>query len=422
MIRSPFAAVTAGLMLASGVASAGTTAAESTVWDDACKWLSSKPGVLYKNADNPWIEEVNFSGRIQWQAAYLSGNDTKGYNFSDDYTDLRRFRLDTRISFLRWFGLRTEWNLAKDFRNSTTRFPGNDAIHWGGEDFDVLAVSFDAAKAFNLKELDQLSIAYGRWETYISQEGRVSSKELLTVERSALANKIYEGFRPTGVRVEAAKGPWNAIAAVFSSDTNAVGGNVEGIGGWNDGVMYYGLVGYQVNKKLSFALEGMLNEANALKEDNLLPYKWTTSLSGVYKADPAGLVVDLILGDNGDAEQGNKALARQGGFGGLVVTPYYWIVPKTLQGVVQYQFAASEEDQGIRAYSRYFRADHGPKVNVNKGYGDEHHELYAGLNWYLCGHNLKVQGGVQYEWLNTPGVGTGDATALTWLLGLRSFF
>lgn len=423
MSRHPLAAALAALVLSSGTALAGAPAAETSVWDDACKWLSGKPGVLYKNAANPWIEEVSFTGRFQWQTAYLTGEDVNGYDFSDDYTDLRRLRLDTKVGFLRWFTFRMESNLAKDFRNSSVRFPGNDDIHYGGRDFDVVSLTFDLAKAFEIQSLDQLSLSYGRYETYISREGRTTSRELLTIERSPLANKIYEGFRPTGVKMEAAKGPWNAIAAVFSSDTNVAGGNVDCIGGWNDGRMYYGLVGYKVNNRLDFALEGMWNDADATDEDNLLPYQWTVSLSGEYKADPAGLIVDLILGDNGGAEQGNTALARQGNFGGIVVMPYYWFVPKKLQGVVQYQFAAAEEDQGIRAYSRYFRADHGPKVNVNSGRGDEHQLLYAGLNWYLCGHNLKLQGGAQYEWLNAPGAGAdGEATALTWMLGLRSYF
>ena len=50
---------------------------------------------------------------------------------------------------------------------------------------------------------------------------------------------------------------------------------------------------------------------------------------------------------------------------------------------------------------------------------DEHHSVYAGLNYFLCGHNAKIMGGVEYENLQTM---IGDVDALTWWLAFRSYF
>jgi hypothetical protein len=132
---------------------------------------------------------------------------------------------------------------------------------------------------------------------------------------------------------------------------------------------------------------------------------------------------DVYFGDNGDADNGVNNARRQGNFWGAVVMPYYWIVDKKLQAVVRYQYAGSSEDQGIRTNSRYVRRDHGPVANVNSGRGNEHHSIYAGLNYLICGDNLKIMTGVEYEWLNTPGVGLeGDVTATTLWCAFRTYF
>jgi hypothetical protein len=56
---------------------------------------------------------------------------------------------------------------------------------------------------------------------------------------------------------------------------------------------------------------------------------------------------------------------------------------------------------------------------VNSGRGDNHHSFYTGLNYYLCGQNLKIQGGIEYQTLDTP---VGNFDTLTYLLGFRTFF
>ena len=94
------------------------------------------------------------------------------------------------------------------------------------------------------------------------------------------------------------------------------------------------------------------------------------------------------------------------------------IIEDKLEFAASYMYQASEEDEGIRAYSRYFRAG-AHEGDVNSGRGDSHHSIYAGLNWYLCGQNSKVQVGVQYDTLDTP---DGDASATTLWGAYRMYF
>jgi hypothetical protein len=73
-------------------------------------------------------------------------------------------------------------------------------------------------------------------------------------------------------------------------------------------------------------------------------------------------------------------------------------VKDRLQLVCRYEYAHSEEDQGLQLTSRYIRARHDdPLVNVNNGRGDRYNAWYLGLNYYLCGDNAKIMGGILYE-------------------------
>ncbi len=394
---------------------------------DWCEWLSSKPGTFYKNSENPWIQEFGVFGRFQWQAAYLWGEDTTGYDFSDDYTEVRRFRLGAKMKFLQFFEAKANVNLVDDARHSVLPWPGNDSLGWGYEDFDEAYLKFNIKDALGIDFLDELAIAYGRHKFELGYEARASSKELLTIERSAISNKVYGSYRPTGIHLEGAKGPWSAVLGLYSTDAiTRVGGNIEFIGGWNDGLAYFTSVGYEARENLNFVWDFVYNDADQRSgDDNLWGYRWATSLSMQYEEGPWGLIVDGIYGDNGSSRLGNLAPNRQGDFWGLVVMPYYWIVEDKLQGVVRYQYQGSEESRGIRLNSRYTRRDHGFPVNASiaGGRGNEHHSIYAGLNYLICGHNLKVQAGLEYDWLNAPMAGTdGDVSALTAWFGFRSYF
>jgi hypothetical protein len=429
--RAGVTALCLGLIQASAFAGelpAATSAPEPAKNDgDWCTWLSSKPGTLYKNPDNPWIQEFGIGGRFHWNAAYISGEDTNGYQFSDTHTEVRRFRLSTSIKFLNYFTVKAYANMVDDATNRIAFWPGGRKLGWGYETFDQAHITFDAKKAFGIDSVDGLSVMYGRLKHEITQEAWTSSKKLLTVERSAIANKVFGSSLPTGLSFNVQKGDWDFWASLYSTDARTqFGGNTEFIGGWNDGLAYRTSVGYQAAEDLKFRWDFIYNDADGKGgDDSLFRYKWATSLTAEYDQDHWGLITDLIYGDNGGRNNGVIAQSRKGDFWAAVVMPYYWIVEDKLQGVVRYQYQGSENAQGVRVYSRYARANHGPVVNagINGGRGNEHHSLYAGVNYYVCDHNVKLQTGLEYEWLNTPGAGTsGDFTALTYWFGFRSYF
>ena len=432
-IRLKIAAIACGL---SCVAFAGEPNTESAMIEesswlddfDFCSWLSSKPGTVYKDPSNPWIGEVQLFGRYHWQAAYIDGEGTNGGDFSESYTDARRFRLGAKIGFLNYLSYKGAVNLVDD-----QRFNGKD-LDYGYQDFDESVVTFDAQRALNVSNLDVLTLNYGRIKWHGGLEARASSNELLTVERSAIANKLYNSYRPTGITVNAVKGSLNTLVGIYSSDeaTGADGkdaGNVEGWGGWNDSLLYNAEVIYSATPDLRLGWEFLYNDADEIgaNEDSLLDYRWASTLSAEYAIGNGGVNVEGFVGDNGGTEMQSNA-ARRGDFWGFVATPYYWIVPAKFQAVAQYGYAGASEAQGIRTNSRYVRATNyggggydGNNV-TNSGRGNELHTVYAGLNYLVCGDNLKFQLGAEYSSLNTPGKEDGDVDALTYLFGFRSFF
>lgn len=369
---------------------------------DWCSWLQNKPGTLYKNPENPFLQGVQIGGRLHYQASYIDGEDANGRDFNDSYDEYRRVRLESKIDFLQFFSANIKLNMVNDGRPA-----GND-LDWGYDTFDEAVFTFDIKKAFGAGALDALKVNYGRFKFNMTEEVHMSSKEIYTVERSAIANKLYgANNRPTGVTVDAAMGKWSGTVGVFSGEDDS-----EFIGGWNDGLAYYFSVAHETSDEWRLILDFVANDPSGT--DDYLGYDWATAFNAVYEKDRFGFLSTLVIGENSDG-----VVNRDGSFHALVAMPWYWVVENRLQAVVQYQYAGSSESEGIRTNSRYVRSQHSPGVNVNGGRGDELHTLYAGLNYHICGDNAKIMGGVEYASLDTP---RGDVNALTYLVGFRTFF
>jgi len=366
---------------------------------DWCQWLQSKPGQV--KFDNPYIQSIYIGGRLQWQASYVDGEDVNGNGFSDADDEYRRARIESKIEFLRFLTLKTNIDMVVDDRKT-----GGD-LDWGYQQFDEALLTFDIKKAFGAGALDSLKVNYGRHKLNVSEEARTSSKEIITIERSAISNKVYNSARPTGITVDAAQGAWNATLGLFSGDSDS-----EFIDGWHDGNAFYAAFGYQMNDQLRFDADLLINNSDN-PGANRFNYDWATTFNATYEQDRFGFLGSIIIGENENTGNAN----RDGSFYGVVAMPWYWIVEEKLQAVLQYQYAASDESEGIRLNSRYVRASE--QAAINSGRGDSLHTIYAGLNYYLCGHNAKIMAGVEYSTLDTP---AGDVNTITTMVAFRTFF
>jgi len=354
-------------------------------------------------------------GRFQYQVAYADGEGVNGRDFDETHDEYRRVRLGAKGKFLKYFGFKYQVNLVDDNRNTA----GGGDLDWGYHSIDEAYLSFNLGKAISADGFDRLQLSYGSHKFLLSQEAHASSTKLFTVERSAISNKVYQSARSTGLRLDAIRGDWSFLATIDSSTTD--GADNKEFNGWQDDEFYSVHIANQVDEALKVGFDFTYNGADAISEDSVLSYRWATSLHAVYDAGPWGVIGDLIYGDNGGADMTANP-NRQGDFWGFIVMPYYWIVDDQLQLVGQYQYAASDQSEGIRVNSRYGRADGtgaAPLADVNGGRGDRHDSFYAGLNYYLSGHNAKIQAGVEYQNMDTP---RGDFDSTTLLLAFRSYF
>lgn len=380
---------------------------------DWCTWLQNKPGTLYQNKENPFIQSFQIEGRFHYQLGYVDASDVNNHDFNETYDEYRRVRIGVKSDFLQFFSAMFQVNLVDDGR------PSGEDLDWGYADIDEAYLAFDLKKAFAADSFDSLNLSYGRHKFILGREVRTSSNSLLTVERSAIANKVYGSSRPTGLSLNGEMDKWRFTGAIYSSTTGGV--DNEEFNGWQDGVVYYASAGYQYSDELNLGVDFVYNDADAATEDSVIGYRWATSVNAEYNVGAWGVIGDLIYGDNGGSGMtGNPD--RQDDFWGVMIMPYYWILEDKLQLVGQYQYGGADGAEGVRTNSRYGRADGGGDVNSGRGdcgRGDQHHSIYAGLNCYLCGHNAKILGGIEYQTMGTP---DGDFDTLTYLLAFRTFF
>lgn len=384
----------------SGSAFAGDVVTEAAAPSNNGSWCDGfdTVGKFYKNKDAAFIQELKFFGRFQMNFAHIEGDDVNGDSFSETYDEVRRLRFGSQIKFLDNFKLKGNVNLIDD-----------DARDGGGRSFsyqnwDELKLSYSKK---DVAGFDKAGFTYGRHKVGVGHESHTSSKKLKTVERSALSNKIYDG-RWTGFTLDLEQGNWTGTIGYFGQD------ETEALGSISQGSAYYLSSAWDISS--GNILFDFFYNADTDDESELAGYEWVASLAYETEIGDWDLMVNAVYGDNGDEDF--TGVDRDGSFYGLVIMPSTFIIEDKLEFAARYMYQASEEDEGIRAYSRYFRAE-ASGADVNSGRGDSHHSLYAGLNYYLCGHNSKIQVGLQYDNLDTP---EGDADATTLWGAYRMYF
>ncbi len=389
-----------------------------------CSWLSEKPGTLYKNKENPYIQELRLFGRFHWQYAYLDGRGADGLGtrkFNYDTEEIRRFRVGAKLGFLNYFEANASVNLSKDLS------PLN-----GSRDIEYLnlysaTLEMDMQEAFDLKTFDELELRIGKEKTSQTAEGDISSRFIKTVERSSLSNYVATPSS-TGLFISSEMGAWDLDLGISSGDLEREFSKFD-----ND--YFYTLrTGYKFDDP-SFAdksridLRVIINgdeEQNTIKNpDSIGSFNqtWVASLSTESRNGRFELLTDLVFGDNGTdydlTDKGNPKNnpEREGSFWGLVIMPSYWLVEDRLETVFRYQYAQASEKEGFRINARYSRiagkVDNFSGANdLSNGRGDRHHSAYLGLNYYLCGDNAKIMTGIEYDDLNSGSQDVYEGTTL----------
>ena len=339
---------------------------EPTDW---CESIWSLP-TLYKNDQNAFIQEFKLIGRFQPQYAWV---DSKEGDY-DDY-ETRRLRIGGQAKLFNFVKLLGQINV--------------------NDEFDPFYNSIDEAYAeFSIGEG---ALIVGKHKPEFTYEYTTSSKEIVTVERSVLVNQVIPD-KSSGATFEGAGGGLEFSLGLFSGDGD------DEFGGFDEGVFSLATIGTDLgfaDWRLGYLYNG--SEAN----NNTASYRHSFSNTLVFGGDgPFKVGTDLIYADGFEDDAY-----------GLVILPTYDLTEK-LQLVGRYQYAHGDNDS-LRAQSRYERRV--PDI-TDGGHGEDYNAFYAGVNYYICGHKLKLMTGLEYSDLQDDAGDGGDFEGWTLFTGLRMYF
>jgi phosphate-selective porin OprO and OprP len=345
---------------------------EPSVYDQIWKSFTE----LYKADMNPAVQQVLFTGRFQHDFVALDADQGR-----HDESNVRRVRFGPRITFLKNYLFHAEVEI-----NPQERSPFYMR-------FTDLYVQWNRSSAF--------AVTIGKQSMPFTQEGATSSKELLTIDRSNLANNIWftQEYMP-GVSVSGRPAPWIYRAGVFSA-----GAANRELGEFNGDYFTLAVLGYDFGKRLGVK-EAVLT-GNYLYQHPDINNTFTQRLEHIgsvhvrLEADRWGLRTDVSRADG---------YLGQSNLSALMLMPFF-NATKALQFVGRYTLVDSDDPNGVRlaAYEN----------KVESARGDRYDELYAGVNYFFYGHKLKLQSGVQFAEMDDRAADRGAYSGVSWTTGLR---
>ena len=315
---------------------------------------------LYESEDNSLVSKFWLTGRLQGEYHSFE-NDESGVDH-DDY-DWRRFRFGFKATLFGDFTLHSEADLGLENRGRPLYNQLTDTY---------LSWSTEGGVKFKL----------GKQSAPFTLDGSTSSKKLYTLERNQIADNIW--FRQEYFPGISASGSVNEIdyfAGIYSNDNKP-----EFDGAFKHG--QFGIISLGKDyaetfnyEKSYFRLDFMLHEDNGNNDvEDFSDWNGAYSLVTKWENNDWYFWTDLSFADR-----------KNGDVWGIQLMPFYDITDKT-QAIFCYTHLESSENNQLRASRWEDRLP--PRGSV--GRGDELTEYFVGLNYFLYGHKLKWQNGLQY--------------------------
>ena len=363
----------AGLLLAcASPAGAQTAPAPESTYDRIWRQFST----IYDDRSNSVVQRIQLSGRFQHEFATLDADQG-----DHDEWNTRRFRIGPRVTLFRTFTVSAEAELNPQEMDPLYLRLTDVYVQWSRS--------------------ARLAVTVGKQGMPFTMDGATSSKELLTIDRSNLANNIWfpQEYLP-GASLSGRVAPWPSRVGVYSAGE----ANKE-FGGFDGSVATLVVLGYDFASVL--AVKDALLSANYVYQNPDTDNTFTRQLEHV-------LSINLRL-EAGRWGMRTDVSGATGYFGqsdlwALTAMPYYKATDK-LQLIGRYTFLGSAGPNGIRL-STY-------ENRLVGGRGDEYHEVYLGANYFFYGHKLKLQSGVQMAEMQDRANDGGAYSGVSWITGLR---
>jgi phosphate-selective porin OprO/OprP len=362
------------MLVLPGFASAQTSSSKEVpstydrVWRDFTE--------LYVDDSNPVVQRVMLSGRFHYDFADVDADEGDNAEWN-----VRRLRIGPRITFFKKFLLHSEVEIDPQ---------RHDPFYVRFTDFYV-----------QWTKNPKVVVTVGKQSAPFTLDGANSSRELLTIDRSNLANNIWfpQEYIP-GVSLSGRRAPWVYRVGLYSS-----GAMNREFGEFNGGTVTLGVIGYDFAPKLGVK-EAMLT-GNYVYQTADRNNTFTRQLDHIGS-------INFRFEDKKWGARADYSLAS-----GYLGQPDMWAVQSMpfvnitsrVQVVGRHTYIKSDRQNGIR-FATY-------ESRVVPGRGDEYNELYVGANYYIYGHKLKLQTGVQFAEMNDKAGDGGEFSGVSWTTGLR---
>jgi len=331
---------------------------------------------LIRNDPGDPLGSLALTGRLHYDYVHLDADAGE-----EELWAFRRFRTGFRAR------LYEHWEL-------------NGETEWDLNDSDPLYASLtNAYLAWHPGK--EWTFRVGKQAAFFTLEGATSSNELLTMERSNLANNLwFPALFIPGVTGEYAVDAYRFTAGLFS------GGSASPEFGNFDGSVF-GLLkasrDFAEELEADSAILGLHWVVQDPDRNNTFtrPHEHVTSVNFRYEKGRWGWQGDLAR---------SLGAFEQPDLTGVVLMPYLNL-DEQWQLVARATFLESDGAEGIRL-ARY-------ENRLASGRGDRFEDFYVGLNRYFKGHQLKWQTGLSYTRLDDSTGAGGDYAGWNCSSGIR---
>jgi phosphate-selective porin OprO/OprP len=331
----------------------------------------------YRNDDHPVVQRVQFSGRFQQDYAIVQADQGE-----HDEWNVRRLRLGARATLFRTWTFHGEAEFNPQEREPLYLRLTDFSLQWS--------------------RTPRLVLTFGKQGVPFTSDGATSSRELVAIDRSNLANNIWfpQEYMP-GVSVSGRRAPWVYRAGVYSS-----GAADREFGDFTGGVFTLALIGYDFGPALG--LDEALLTGNYLYQQEDRANTFTRQLEHIVSVHVR--LEDEHWGARADVSTAAGYLG-QSDLWSVMAMPFYNVTP-AFQIVGRYTLVKSDEPNGVRLATY-------ENTVVREGRGDRYREFYAGANYYFYGHRLKLQTGVQWGEMRDRADDLGAYSGVAWTSGVR---
>ncbi len=330
----------------------------------------------YRDDANPVVQRVLLSGRFHGDYATVDADQG-----DQDEWNVRRLRIGPRITLFRTLTFHSEVELDPQRR---------DPFYVRFTDFYV-----------QWTKSSRMVLTVGKQSAPFTLDGATSSRELLTIDRSNLANNIWfpQEYMP-GISVSGRRAPWVYRVGVYSAgEANREFGEFTGSN------FALGVIGYDFTASLGVR-EALLT-GNYVYQPADVQNTFTRQLEHIVSInfrledEKWGLRTDLSTA---------TGYLGQSDLLGFTAMPFVNVTDK-LQAIARYTFLSSDNPNGVRLATYENR--------IVPGRGDEYRELYLGANYFFYGHKLKLQSGIQFADMDDRAERGGAYSGVSWITGIR---